>query len=133
MRFKITICKKDDTEQSWEEIYDENIEDPQTWAKETIERFNSYLRPGEKERVLLSVEIIDNHSIQNHAWKKQNLMTIAKSGNYYDVLKCGRCGITAKRYGVDRIKFDPKYKAKVYLRCDTSLAHLKKLKEQRRM
>lgn len=132
MKFKITVSKKDNTEQPWEESYEENIEDPQAWAENTIQRFNSGLRPGEKERVLLHVEIIDSDGIKNHTWGKQNLVTIAKSGQYYDILKCKRCGITAKRYGVDRIIFDSKFKkAKVYLRCDTSLAHFKNMKEQR--
>ncbi len=112
------------------EVYEIDTDNPQAWAEETVERFNATLRPGEKERILLDVEVLDEHSIKNHSWEKQNLVTVAKLEPYYDVLRCKRCGITAKRFGLDGFVLDPEFReAKVYRRCDTALAHLKKRKE----
>lgn len=132
MKFKIRVCNKGETKYPWEEDYDIDTKDPQAWAEDTIKRFNSALRPGERERYLLNVEVIDEYSVKDHTWEKQNLVTVAKAGEYYDILKCGRCGITARRFGINQIVLDWQFKgAKVYQRCDTSLAHLKKKRREK--
>ena len=131
MKFKIIVGRRQE-DQFWEETYEKNVEDPQVWAEQAINRFNSNLRPGETERVLLSVEVVDNHSVKNHTWNKVNLVTITgKLGTCYDALKCSKCGITAKRFGIDRVILDSKFKRiKAYQRCDTSLTHIKKIKKK---
>ena len=48
---------------------------------------------------------------------KTNLVTVMGVYGSYDVMKCVRCGITGKRYGLVDIKRDPKYKAKKYETC----------------
>lgn len=58
MKFKITVANKGDLENSWDENYDEDIEDPQEWAEYTVKQFNNTLRPMEKERVLIGVKKI---------------------------------------------------------------------------
>lgn len=86
------------------------------WAKETLRRFNATLRPGEKERELLDVVIIDAQE-QEHNWHKTNLVTIMDRNGSYDAYRCQRCGITAKRFGLGEIIRDQKYKAEKYRRC----------------
>jgi len=126
MRFKITVAHKDNLGNFWDEEYDKNIDDPKKWAEETIENFNNTLYPGEKARVLLDVIIEDPNTRKEHEWEKTNIVTIIKRGQLYDIYRCVKCGITAKRYGLGDIKIDSKFKAKVYQRCDTSYAHRKK-------
>ena len=36
-----------------------------------------------------------------HNFQKQNLVTVKSGGRMYDVLKCSKCGIKGKRFGVD--------------------------------
>jgi len=131
MKFEIVIAHKQTPEDSWTEEYEKNTNDPQKWAEETIDAFNSSLRPGEAERILIEVKKIDDVSVKHHTWKKTNLVTISRAGQTYDTYRCERCGITGKRYGLgDTIKKDSKFaRAKVYQRCDTALAHLNKRKE----
>lgn len=126
MKFRIKIANKGE-EKNWRwEEYDEDVSDPEEWAKETLEVFNSSLRPFEKERVLLGVELIDEMSVRAHTWNKTNLMTLHVRGQYFDTVECTRCGITGKRHGVGDVKVDSKFKSKVYARCDTAKKHLDK-------
>ena len=59
MRFKIEVRHKGE-EKTWLETYDEPCDDANKWAQETIEYFNSTLRPFEKERELVSVTVLEN-------------------------------------------------------------------------
>ncbi len=133
MKFKLKVCKVNDEKNTWFEEYDEDTSDAEQWGKDIIEYFNSDLRPNETARKLLEVIVLDKDSIEKHDWDKTNLVTIIKgNGIPYDTQKCQRCGITGKRYGLsETVKIDPKYKAKVYLRCDTSKKHLEKLKDKK--
>lgn len=101
----------------------------QQWAEDLLFRFNDqeqsmYGSKG-RPRTLVSVRAFHADS-QSHDWEKTNLVTIQGRGGLYDTAKCRRCGITAKRFGVSDHTIDPKFRAKVYGRCDTALAHLKK-------
>lgn len=118
----------------WEEPYTEVVTSPEQWAKETIERFNDTLKPGERARELLGVEIITAEARPiRHNWAKQNLITqhTARHG-IHDVMKCETCGITGKRFrlGADTTR-DPKYRASVYAKCDTARDQLAKLELRR--
>ena len=121
MKIKFTACNVGDEKNTWTEEYDKDVIDAQKFSEDTIAYFNRTLRPGEKPRQLIKVEVIDETSIRDHDWGKTNLVTIVKGGQIYDTLACHRCGITAKRYCLDNIIIDPKYKAQCYVRCHTSM------------
>ena len=113
----------------WWEDYEKPIKDPKQWGKETIDSFNSTLRPHEKPRIFIQAVITDKEAFAEHQWNKVNLFTIIHAGLVYDKQKCGICGIDGIRHGLQEPKPTAKYKAKVYRRCDTSLAHISKKKE----
>ena len=53
-----------------------------------------------------------------HNWEKQNWFTEKNKHGSHDILKCSRCGITAKRYGIEwPPTIDYKYRAKKYIVC----------------
>lgn len=112
------------------EEYDiENDKNPEEFASNSIKFFNNTLRPNESPRELISVEVIEEHStvLHDHIWEKQNAFTITNKRNCYDILKCKRCGVTAKRYGIgNNIGRDGIYKAKCYAKCETALAQMEK-------
>lgn len=116
-----------------EEYSIEDNEDMMVYANNLINNFNKTLRPHESPRELLRVIEIetskDNHI--KHQWEKQNLVTIIHGGENYDKLKCVFCGITAKRYGMNQIKRDSKYKAAVYDNCDTARDQIEKNNKRR--
>ena len=126
MKFKMKVS---DGGEPWWEEYDKDIEDCQAGAEGFINYFNSTLQTGERPRILHEVVLLDKDSIKQHKWRKMNLVTQMRGNRMFDILKCSRCGITAKRYGLDRIILDSKYnRAKVYQRCDTSMKHLEAVK-----
>lgn len=134
MKFTITV-RNIGEERTWTEPEERDgvttLAEAEKWSRDTIDRFNDTLRPGESPRELISVTVDESSSgnIKKHDWEKSNLVTISPQGGgaFYDTYKCNRCGITAKRYGIGGDLFrDRKFKAKVYWRCDTSLAHREK-------
>lgn len=126
MRFRMKCAHIGETEGWWED-YDENTDDAQAYAENLIARFNDTLRPGERPRQLLEVEVLDGNPNTTHEWEKISLVTErGRDGRLYDRYRCVNCGITARRYGLNRTPTrDPEYKAKVYESCDTARAHLK--------
>lgn len=120
MKFKIHV--KDDSSIWWED-YEKDIPDAHQWAADTIDRFNNSLKPGEKQRELLEVKIIDSDNEKFHRWvKRTDGMSVAFRGSTVDIMFCERCGITGKRYGLwGEVKIDSKYRKKAYRQCDTSL------------
>lgn len=58
MKFEIEV-RDVLTEKTHTETYTKNVEDPEAWAKETIDNFNRNLKPGEDLRKLVAVKIID--------------------------------------------------------------------------
>jgi len=124
MKFKMLVS---DGQGDWWEEYDKPCKDARKCAKEIVEYFNRTLGPCESPRTLKAVEVLDAHSQKDHAWEKQNAFTIKSGGRFYDVYRCKNCGITAKRFGLDvAVIIDSRFLAKVYLRCDTTQAHLAK-------
>lgn len=56
--FTVRITHADDVigEKAWNETFRKAVEDPETAAKEIIEKYNESIRPGEKQRRLISVQ-----------------------------------------------------------------------------
>ena len=126
MKFKIQcVCEGKDP---WWEEYDEDVEDPIKWAEETIEWFNSTLRPYEKPRKLLDLQIVDNKQT-HHKWtKRTDGMSMLFKGQVVDLMYCEKCGITGKRIGLSRhVKIDSMYRKKVFKTCDTAAPVIKSL------
>lgn len=124
MRFRIKVKGKND---EWWEEYNKPIEDPEKWGRDLIDWFNSTCQPGETHREFLAAEKLEDAGPEEHDWEKQNLMTISDRVGVYDAMKCRRCGVTGKRFGLGNgVRLDSKWKAKGYLRCDTAAALMKK-------
>lgn len=128
-KFRLLVTS-DGAKASWWETYVEVTDNPLSWGKETIAYYNNTLRPGEKRRTLLAVELIEDELAPvNHAWEKQNLFTRYHIGSAraYDDMKCTRCGVRGKRFGLgENVKRVNPFRPNVYARCDTALAHMKK-------
>ena len=115
MKFRI---KSSDGEKEWWEDYDEAIDDPDKWAKETLRQFNNDLKSYEKPRTLLAVEILDRVNT-HHDWvKRTDGMSVIVRGECVDLMFCSRCKVTGKRHGLSvAVKRDAKWRAKKYERC----------------
>lgn len=131
MKFKMKVCVVGNEAGAWFEEYEKEVTDAQAWAEQTIQRFNETLRPKERPRKLLGVEVLNVTGVKEHTWQKVNIMTLTGPKGCYDLMQCKRCGITAKRYGLGNLIFDSQYRAKRFLRCDTSLDYLTKQPEAR--
>lgn len=119
MKFRIQVGRSDDNKH-WEE-YDEDTDDAQKWAEDIIKYFNRTGQPGDPQRYLFAVEVLDPDTIPEHDWHKQNIMTLTSPQGLYDKIKCGRCGVHARRYGLTRVVRQHPYRAKKFERCDTAL------------
>lgn len=132
MKIKMEV-KNLNTDYTWKETYDiESNIDPKLYAEQLIANFNATLRPNESPRELVGVEIIESNSevIHQHDWSKQNLATLKNRNGYYDAMKCSRCGVTGKRYGIGSgVVRDSKYKAKCYGTCEGAIKQLERLKK----
>ena len=62
MKFKMTVANKESPNKTWTEDYDRDTNDVEGEAKAIINYWNSTLRPHDKERVLVGVEIIKKES-----------------------------------------------------------------------
>lgn len=111
---------------TWKEQY-KCDGDPQTFATELLSKFNTTLRTGEKARELVGVRVLeDEPTVLDHVWSKENLFTVENRGRYYDVMRCKRCGITGKRFGLSgSVRRDSKYRAKKYEKCRAALESAK--------
>jgi hypothetical protein len=130
MKFRIKCCKTDTPEKTWWEDYEKDIEDAEIWAIETVDSFNKTLRPGEKHRTLIEVEVEvegDENNEELHRWDKDiTKMSSIFRGRVYDGMKCEKCGITGKRYGLTSyVKIDSKYKKKAFKKCNTSIIEMR--------
>ena len=126
MKFKIKCAHTVEPDETWGEDYDKDILDAEEWAKETVAGFNQTLRPGERERMLLAVEVLDSDNAKFHEWiKRTDGMSISFRGRIADLVYCAKCGITGKRFGLSSTVFiDSKYRKKVFRRCDTAKEYL---------
>lgn len=122
MRFRIEVLIEGNAEPHWEE-YEEKIDDARLWAEAQVKSFNESLRPWEKPRSILSIEILEDDNAAYHDWRKDiTRMSISDHLGHYDGMICNKCGITGKRFGMGErgVKRDSKYRAKKYARCDTA-------------
>lgn len=119
MKFKIHV---ENSKGDWWESYDKNVTDPQQWAENTIAAFNATLRPGEKPRTLLGVEVENASNDNLHDWvKRTDGMSVPFRRRLVDLMFCSKCGITGKRFGIgSSVKIDSKYRKKAYLQCHTA-------------
>jgi hypothetical protein len=123
MKFDITVIHNDGKpSEPWIEDYDrteiKNIDDAKAYAVALIKRFNDTLRPHERPRKVVLVELKGASVSQLHDWSKQNLVTIfCPRMGCYDIMECSRCGITAKRYGLTRLVIDRQFRAKKFQKC----------------
>ena len=108
------------SENVWIEEYTIESDDPQGWAEGIIGNYNASLRPGERPRELVSVEVAGAvASDGKHDWGKSNAITVMSSGLMYDTYRCGKCGITGKRFGLSsEVVRDRQYKSPKYERCN---------------
>ena len=129
MRYRFKI--EDERKEPWHEEFDVPPHfTPERFIEQTLVNFNSTLRPGERERSMVSFELVGVN--EKHDWEKQNLVTETHEGSFFDRYKCTRCNITGKRHGIaGTLIVDFKFKAKVYQQCDTSIAHQKKREERK--
>lgn len=109
------------------ETYEQETSDPEEWCRDIIKWFNDTLRPHETKRVFVRCEIIGEVPPAEHKWFKVTAMTQAttgqRHGQFYDAMKCERCGVTGKRFGLGTyVKLDSKWRRKAYRRCDTAKA-----------
>lgn len=128
--FTVFVRHKGQDDTPWRERYQRETDDPETWGRALIDSFNATLRPGERAREFVRVEIHGEVAPIEHAWTKTSLVTqMEPGGRMFDAMKCDRCGITGKRYGLAaHVERSHKYRAKVYARCDTAA---EQLREQR--
>lgn len=119
---KIQIeVKKEGSAVSWTEDYTIDHNDPDEWARETIDRFNRTRKTGEKTRQLVGVTVLNPEGTpkREHEWVKTNLVTLVRAGQHYDIATCSHCGITGKRFGLNEAVYrDTKYRAKKYEFCN---------------
>lgn len=120
MKFTVVVSYKE-TEGRWSEDYDkpdiETLEEAEAWADETIARFNNTLRPHEKARKVIRVEMLGDS--EEHDWERTNPYTlISKHKGNYDAFRCSKCGITGRRYGLNTsISRDREFSADGYGSC----------------
>ena len=54
-----------------------------------------------------------------HEWEKTNLVTISDRSGIYDKMRCVRCRVTGKRFGLGQfgVKLDRKFLSAKYEHC----------------
>lgn len=118
MKFTMTV-RMVGREETWEEEEDRETDDAQKCAEGIVEYFNKTLRPGERVRELVKVEVTGPST--GHLWEKSlAAMSVQRPGDggIYDGFFCRNCGITAKRSGLSAaIVRDSKYRAKKFEIC----------------
>lgn len=127
IEFNAYIRPRGTTNEPWKEHYVRDTDDAEACARDIVDYFNSTLRPGERPRELVRVEVIATVAPHEHDWEKMNLTTKMFNGRPYDIVRCTRCKITGKRWGLARARRDSQFKAQVYARCDTTLTHRAKM------
>lgn len=127
IEFNAYIRPKGTAREPWKERYVRETNDAHACAQSIVDYFNETLRPGEKPRELVRVEVVAEVAPHDHDWEKMNLTTKMFNGRPYDIVRCTRCKIMGKRWGLAKTRRDSQFKARVYARCDTTLAHRAKM------
>jgi hypothetical protein len=122
MKINITVAHADGAGEPWVEDYDrpdvKTIDDANEYATALIAYWNSTLRPHEKARRVVLVEMTGESGPTAHDWEKVNLVTILDDRlGMHDILRCKNCHVTAKRYGLTNMLMDRKFRAKKYQGC----------------
>jgi len=121
VKFQLLVRdKRDGSEPNWESYDEHGIntrEQAMGWGTEVVLRFNNTLRPHECARELLDARIVGEGKGSVHAYSKQNLYTLSDHRGHFDLVKCTRCGVVARRYGVDRLVRQTPYRAKKFQYC----------------
>lgn len=120
MKFSITIEYADYSGEAWQETLDDrrvkDVRDAWYYGHIVVDEFNRGLRPGERARRLLAVEVVGESEV--HEWRKVNLVTIMDRHGMYDKMQCEHCGITGKRFGIGgNVTRDTKYSNQKYAIC----------------
>jgi hypothetical protein len=126
MRYTATIGFAAGGGETWEETFDDaavnSDQEAEVKARALVKWFNETLRPGERERAFHAARVI-GESIA-HQWEKTSLVTTtSSSGRMFDKMKCRVCGITGRRYGLDSVTRDAKYRSRKYEDCTWKKAH----------
>lgn len=123
MKFTITV-RNSGGGGAWTENYNEdsvtNQEQAEHWADETLAFFNRTCEQGEPTRRLVSVNFREGNSPGKHWWVKQNIITLQDHRGMFDEVKCKKCGITARRYGLTAIKRSAKFRSGKWANCQGS-------------
>lgn len=106
MRYKL-FYKVEGSEEIREEILEEDVHDAEARGRYCIDViWNSQLRPHEKRREFVRVEVLDSDSkgkkpsLGPHKYMKSNLVTKEHNGRTYDEFVCTTCGLYAWAYGI---------------------------------
>ncbi len=133
MKYKFKSNDAGYVEGWWETYSDPKVVDQgsaEKAANALIQSYNDTLQHNDRPRKLLEVvflgkvkDEVQRHATEPHEWGKLSLVT-ERGG--YDRMRCGKCGITGKRYGINGVRIDSEYKAKAFMRCDTARALIEK-------
>lgn len=129
MQFKIQVKPNNRDDSWWEDCNKPEVTDQASAEKAgraLVKYFNDTLRPGESPRSFLAAELTENNVRELHEWTKSSLTTVFERGRMFDRMRCDKCGITAKRFGMSSIVIDPTYRARAFQNCDTARALLAK-------
>ena len=109
---------------SWVEKYTTDTDNPVKWARDLVANFNATRTETEFTRKLIRLQIVrgSENVVEKHDWEKSCLVTICRGGTSYDTMRCKRCGVTGKRYGLGQngVILDSKWRHPDYRRCDTA-------------
>lgn len=128
---KLDLETREPIGETWWEESETDMTDAEEAAQKLMDNFNKTCHPGENNRHILKVEVLDaTLGTSKHKWKKTNLVTIMGCGilGGYDTMQCENCGITGRRYGLGQngVTMDRRWKAKVYQDCRKAKKHMEK-------